>query len=181
MNFIDEMNSTTSPSPKKQKQSKSPRWEMFNNFVDHHMRHLSVSAVQVWLVLYRATTPSGLCSETIKQIADKAGITEPSVKRGLRELYDSKLFNRVSKGSLRRGPSIRRLLNPPSITSDTQGSITSDTHLRKDKRAAIRFGAETAQGVDEKDGCRDPLIDNYITPASKVTSGSCVDAGGGKK
>lgn len=129
---------------------RSPRWTMLNDFIDYGQRHLTSSAVRVWLVLFRETKPDGLARITVEQIAARAGICTRSVDRGLDELRGDRFAVCVSRGTRNKGPSVHRLL--PISTRHPRRTATRHPRRIPHKGQAHRapLGASAVLGGEKE-------------------------------
>lgn len=92
----------------------SDRFAQINGFVDCTLAHLTLSAVAVWLILWRDTKPNGLARTGQADLARRAGVTERAVRKALTELEAAKLVRVVRRGRAGAGPSTYRVrgVNP---------------------------------------------------------------------
>jgi len=100
------------PKPHRRKATKG-RFDVVNAFVDCSMAGLSCAAVKTWFTLWRDTKPDGTAKTGQADIATRAGLTDRSVRRALRQLEKRGLVEFLRRGKLGSGPSIYRVHGVP--------------------------------------------------------------------
>jgi len=73
------------------------------------MRHLKRNELAVWLILYRDSR-DGIASTAQSDMARRAGISDRTVRRVLKQLEGYGLLRTVYRGGINRGPSKYRVL-----------------------------------------------------------------------
>jgi hypothetical protein len=100
---------------KPDRRSTGDRFAVVNAFVDFTAGTLTRAEVLVWLVLWRDTKRDGTARTSQADLARRAGVNLKTVKRAVAGLRRRRLVTVVSRGNLRRGPSVYRVypLSPP--------------------------------------------------------------------
>ena len=96
-------------SARSKKSSSTGRFQILNNFIDFTSGSLSRSELLVWFVLFRDTR-NGVARTSQKWIAQRAGISDRTVRRALKRLEDRGLVIVVSQGGLGVGASSYRVM-----------------------------------------------------------------------
>jgi DNA-binding MarR family transcriptional regulator len=73
------------------------------------MKSISPAAVRAWLVLYRDTKPNGLATTGLTDIARRAGYSQKTARRAVKELSTRQLAKRVARGGKGKGPNTYRV------------------------------------------------------------------------
>lgn len=153
---------------------RSPRWAMFNSFVDEGVRHLTTGAVTVWIILYRSADGKGLVRMSQEGIAERAGLSVRHVKRMLTNLHRQGYVTELSRGTRNSGPSryrihavstgqIRPLENTPQtgqirpledIHNGTDTSPCKGTHMSPSSERIIKTPPSAKAGSAEEGDLR---------------------------
>ena len=96
------------------------RFAVLNTFADFTLSTLTRAEIAVWLLLWRDTKRDGTARTSQADLARRAGVNLKTVKRAVAGLRRRRLVTVVSRGNLRRGPSVCRVypLSPPPIARD---------------------------------------------------------------
>jgi hypothetical protein len=84
------------------------RFADLNNFIDCTMGSLTRNEMAVWFILYRDTR-NGIAVTSQDDIARRAGTSDRTVRRIIKQLEGRKLLKTVYRGGLQRGSSKYRV------------------------------------------------------------------------
>ncbi|TWU59068.1 hypothetical protein Poly51_18540 [Rubripirellula tenax] len=98
----------TRPTSRQRNVVTADRFTILNTFVDVSLRTLSSSEAAVWFVLYRDTR-DGMARSGQLDIANRAGVSDRTVRRVLKRLDERGLVEVVSRGGLSQGASVYRV------------------------------------------------------------------------
>ena len=89
------------------------RWYQLNDFFDDHARHIKISShALVWVNLYRHANPEGIAKISHSRLQESLGISESTVKRGIKELEACGYLKTVKQGGLVTGINVYQLCFP---------------------------------------------------------------------
>ena len=111
MEPIAPTHATREQKPPKRKQNNrkaANRFSDLNNFVDCTMGSLTRNEMAVWFILYRDTR-NGIAATSQDDIARRAGVSDRTVRRIIKQLEERKLLKTVYQGGLQRGSSKYRV------------------------------------------------------------------------
>ena len=95
------------PAPKRKRSRGAGRWDAFNTFMDFTHAGLTPAARSVWLALFRYTDhKAGSARVSQATLADRGGIGDRAVRKGIAELKDAGLLDVKRHGNRDSGASV---------------------------------------------------------------------------
>lgn len=101
------------PKGKTGRRKTGDRFAVLNTFVDFTAGELSRNEILVWLVLYRDTKPDGTARTSQDDLARRAGVSDRTIRRAIKQLEGRGLLGVVYRGGIGRGASAYRVRPVP--------------------------------------------------------------------
>lgn len=121
----------------------------------------TISALKVYLYLYKKTHANGVIRISMNNIVDDSGIPRNSVKRGLQELLDNGVIEQIATGKGNH-PNTYRVSKVDSPKVDTPKNDPTETQVVNGYRKAVgtRLEDDSSPKVDHTEN--DNIINNII-------------------